>query len=264
MKKKFTLKNYNHIQILALGCFVFTLIAAFCSIAYQDEWSDITIIPYHHIIIPVTHIISTIICFYIFIFPKKQIFLYIVMFFQSILASLTGLEAIGVFIFSIFIVLIYLNGNLSPKKQKIIIISLYLAFTIILSGSRVYGKKRFPMAIGCTYFSACAIYCIIMSYKRKLKHIMPLIQQELFISHDIQLPQPGEIMHLTRYDLTDRQRMILFEAVVNNKTYGEIAIKSKLSLSLVKKEMTNITQYFGCKNINSLKIVLNQFEIQAV
>ena len=64
---------------------------------------------------------------------------------------------------------------------------------------------------------------------------------------------------LKDYDISDRQKMILYEVMTNNKTYGEIAIKHNLSTSLVKKDMTGILQYFGCKNANSLKIVLSQF-----
>lgn len=262
MKKKFSFREIEPIQVLALGCLVFSLISSFCSILFQNETFDVTIVPFHQIVIPVTHIISTVVSLFIFLFPRKQMILYIVILFQTILLSLTGLEIIGVFLFSLIIFQIYLNSNLHLKRQKIIIILMYLLFTIVLSGSIVYGKERFFIALGHTYFFASAIYCIILINKQKLKHSMPLIQQELYIGQNIKLPSPGEILYLSDYNLTERQKSILFESITKNKSYGEIAMKYNLSLSLVKKEMTNILQYFGCKNINSLKIVFNQFEIK--
>ncbi len=259
MKKVSFLKNLQPIQYLTLGGFIFLVIAALCSIIFQEEWANITIIPYHNIIIPATNILSAIICFCVFLFPKKEILLYFILLLETILASLTGLEAIGVFLFTIFIILFYFSNFPSEKRKKKLILIFYLVFTIVLSGSIVYGKARFPIAVGCTYFFASAIYCIILTYKNKLQTILPLIQQELYISKDISLPKTGEVMHLKDYDISERQRMILYEVIVNNKTYGEIAIKNNLSLSLVKKDMTGILEYFGCKNASSLKIVLNQF-----
>jgi DNA-binding CsgD family transcriptional regulator len=47
----------------------------------------------------------------------------------------------------------------------------------------------------------------------------------------------------------------------NNKTYGELALNHSLSTSLVKKEMRKILDYFGCRNMESLKIVFSQFDI---
>ncbi len=259
MKKVSFFKNLQPIQYLTLGGFIFLVIAAICSIIFQEEWANITIIPYHNIVIPVTHILSAIICFCVFLFPKKEILLYCILLLETILASLTGLETIGVFLFTIFIILFYFSDFPSEKRKKTLILVFYLVFTIVLSGSIVYGKERFPIAVGCTYFFASAIYCIILTYKNKLKAILPLIQQELYISKDITLPKPGEVMHLKDYDISDRQKMILFEVMTRNKTYGEIAIKNNLSISLVKKDMTSILQYFGCKNASSLKLVLGQF-----
>lgn len=77
MLKKSLLKKFQPIQILAIGGFVFLLIASLCSIFMQEEWSGMTIIPYYIIVIPITNIISTIVCIVIFIFPEKHCFLYV-------------------------------------------------------------------------------------------------------------------------------------------------------------------------------------------
>lgn len=261
MLKKSLLKEFQPIQILAIGGFIFSLIASLCSIFMQEEWSGMTIIPYYKIVIPITNIISTIVCIVIFIFPEKHFFLYFVLLFQAVFTSLTGYESLGIFLFSLCIVLIILNASLPIKKQKLIIPLLYLFFTIVLLGVIPYGKERFSMAVGCTYFFASAFYCIVLTYKKKLKNVMPLIQKELFISHKIYLPNPGEPLNLNDFDLTDRQKQILFEVIANNKSYGEVTLSTRLTLPLVKKEMAAIIQYFGCKNVNSLKLVLCQYVI---
>ena len=39
-------RNLQPIQYLTLGGFIFLVIASVCSIIFQDEWANITIIPY--------------------------------------------------------------------------------------------------------------------------------------------------------------------------------------------------------------------------
>lgn len=256
---KVNFKKLEPIQYLALGGFVFLLIASYCSLFFQEEWSGLTTVPYYQIVIPAINIISTILCVFMFLFPKNLIIIYTALSLECLLSTLTGYESLGVYLFSLMIILIYLNTGFAGKKLKAIVVLMYLIFTITLLGSFVYGKERFWMALGCTYFFASAFYCIILTYKKKLKTLIPAIQQELFISKEVHLPKAGEVMHLKDYDISDRQKMILYEVMTNNKTYGEIAIKHNLSTSLVKKDMTGILKYFGCKNANSLKIVLSQF-----
>lgn len=259
MKKERLFRNLEPIQYLALGGFVFLLIASFCSIFMQEEWSGTTLVPYYQIVIPAVNIISTILCIFMFFFPKRPFFLYSALILETVFSTLTGYESLGVYLFSLMIILIYLNTGFSGLKQKLIIVLLYVLFTITLLGSIVYGKERFWMAMGCTYFFASAFYTIILTYRKKLKTLIPAIQQELFISKEVKLPKAGEVMHLKDYDFSDRQKMILYESMAKNKTYGEIALKNNLSLSLVKKEMSGILNYFGCKNASSLKLVLSQF-----
>ena len=45
------LKKFQPIQILAIGGFIFLLIASLCSIFMQEEWSGMTIIPYYKIVL---------------------------------------------------------------------------------------------------------------------------------------------------------------------------------------------------------------------
>ncbi|MBP5520635.1 MAG: helix-turn-helix transcriptional regulator [Treponema sp.] len=259
MKKVDILRKLEPSQFLAFGGFIILFIASYFNIFKQDEWIGLTIIPYPKYVIPILDIASTLFTICIVIFPKKHFSLYPVLFVQAILTSLTGYEQLGIFLFSVLIVLIYLNGSFYCKKQNLLIILLYVFYSVVLLGVIRYGKQRFYIAIGYTYFIAAAFNYLFMVYRQKLTSLLPLIHQELYLSKDIQLPKSGEIMHLSKYKITERQKIILYEAVAKNKTYGEIALKNNLSLSLVKKEMTNIMQYFGCKNIDSLKIVLSQF-----
>ena len=96
---------------------------------------------------------------------------------------------------------------------------------------------------------------------KKLKNLIPIINQELYISPEITLPKAGEKLNINSFDLSEREKSLLFDIMNNNKTYGELALKHSLSTSLVKKEMCKILDYFGCRNIESLKIVFSQFDI---
>ena len=116
MKKVDFYKNLQPIQYLTFGGFIFLVITSICNFVFRDEWAHVTIIPYHTIVIPVVNIISAIICFFVFLFPKKVIFLYISLVIETIMASLTGLETIGVFLFTVFIILLFFNESLPPKS----------------------------------------------------------------------------------------------------------------------------------------------------
>ena len=163
-----------------------------------------------------------------------------------------GYIGLGVFLFTLFVILFYILTSFTEKTQKI---CLTLFFII------PYGIERFFMALSTIFFIATAFICVVRLFKTKLKNLIPIINQELYISPEITLPKAGEKLNINSFDLSEREKSLLFDIMNNNKTYGELALKHSLSTSLVKKEMGKILDYFGCRNIESLKIVFSQFDI---
>lgn len=124
-----------------------------------------------------------------------------------------------------------------------------------------YGIERFLMALATIFFIATAFICVVRLFKTKLKSLIPIINQELYISPEITLPKAGEKLNINSFDLSEREKTLLFDMMTNNKTYGELALKHNLSPSLVKKEMCKVLDYFGCRNMESLKIIFSQFDV---
>lgn len=255
-------KKLVPIQFLAIGGFLLSLIAGICNILIESRWMYYTLIPNPKIVIPIANIVSAIITILMFLFPRKYFFSYFVLFFQSVKTAFTGFENLSVFLFSLFIVLFFLQTSMSHKKRKNTIILFYIIYSISLTGCIPFGLERFWVALGSTIFTASAFICILRLFRVKLAVLIPAINQHLFISPDINLPKPGGILHLADYPLSERQINLLYEVIVKNKSYGEISLFYGLSKSLVKKEMCSILDVFECKNMESLKIVFSQFEIE--
>ncbi len=256
------LKKLEPIQFIALGGFTLCIIATLCNILIESKWMYYTFIPNSKIVVPCLNIFSAIIAIFIFLFPRKHFFLYFVLFSQSAKTAFTGFESLSVFLFSLFIVLFFLQTSMSHKKRRIAIIVFYISYCALLTGCIPFGLERFWVALGSTLFSASAFICVLKLFRVKLAVFIPAINQHLFISPEINLPKPGEILHLADYSLSERQINFLYESIVKNKSYGEISVFYGLSKSLVKKEMCSILDVFGCKNMESLKIVFSQFQVE--
>ena len=262
MKEKVLYKRLSPVQILAFGGFILLSIASLCSLLIESIWADYTLIPNPKVVIPVANVFSTVLAVFVFFFPKKHFLLYFVLFFQSTMTAFTGYENLSVFLFSLFIILFFLQTSLSHKRRKKAIILFYILYGTLLTGCIPFGLDRFWVALGSTLFSASAFICVLKLFRVKLAVFIPAINQHLFISPEINLPKPGEILHLADYSLSERQINFLYESIVKNKSYGEISVFYGLSKSLVKKEMCSILDVFSCKNMESLKIVFSQFQVE--
>lgn len=260
MKKANPLKKLLPLQILAIGAFVLSLTSSLCHI-FSNNFTYQSISSNFKTILISLNIFATLISIIIFLFPKRYFLLYIGLISQSIFCIILGYIGLGVFLFTLFIILFYILSPFTEKTQKICISIFFIAFSFVLFGCIPYGLERFLMALATLFFIATAFICVVQLFKTKLKSFIPLINQNLYISPDITLPKPGEILNINNYDLSEREKSLLFDVMKNNNTYGELSIKYSISKSLIKKEMSKILEYFGCRNMESLKIVFSQFDI---
>ena len=172
-----------------------------------------------------------------------------------------GYIGLGVFLFTLFIILFYILTSFTEKTQKFCLTLFFIAYSFVLFFIIPYGIERFFMALSTIFFIATAFICVVRLFKTKLKNLIPIINQELYISPKIHLPKAGEKLNINTFDLSEREKSLLFDIMNSNKTYGELALNHSLSTSLVKKEMGKILDYFGCRNMESLKIVFSQFNV---
>ena len=255
------LKKLLPIQILAIGAFVLSLTASLFNIFADNSLIYPNFSSTFKMSITVVNIFTTLISLIIFFFPKLHFLLYIGLISQSIFCVMLGYIGLGVFLFTLFIILFYILTSFTEKTQKICLTLFFIAYSFVLFFIIPYGIERFFMALSTVFFIATAFICVVRLFKTKLKYLIPIINQELYISPEITLPKAGEKLNINSFDLSEREKSLLFDIMNSNKTYGELALKHSLSTSLVKKEMGKILDYFGCRNMESLKIVFSQFDI---
>lgn len=255
------LKKLLPIQILAIGAFVLSLTASLFNIFADNSLIYPNFSSTFKMSITVVNIFTTLISLIIFFFPKLHFLLYIGLISQSIFCVMLGYIGLGVFLFTLFIILFYILTSFTEKTQKICLTLFFIAYSFVLFFIIPYGIERFFMALSTIFFIATAFICVVRLFKTKLKSLIPIINQELYISPEITLPKAGEKLNINSFDLSEREKSLLFDIMNNNKTYGELALNHSLSTSLVKKEMGKILDYFGCRNMESLKIVFSQFDI---
>lgn len=259
---KYMRKSLSPTKILAIGAMIILFSACFCSIFLEPPLFNPTLLPYPELSVPIINVFSFVLALVIFFFPNLYILQYIVLLIQTVSTCLTGYELLGCFLFNLFIFLFYIHSVFSQKKLITFFLIIYVCFIIILCGSIPYGLTRFIVALSSSLFISTAFLCIILLLKNKYHNARAILNQALYISPSIQLPKAGDTVYLSNFTLSQRQINILYEILVKNHSYGEVAIKFNLSLSLIKKEMSGVLLYFGCKNLSSLKLVFSQFSIK--
>ena len=256
------LKKINPVRFVAFVSFLILLMGVFCSIFFTDPNVYKSIIPYPTVTIPVINIFSATCAFLLFIFPKIHCLAFFVLIPQIVSTTLTTHETLGAFLYVLLIVILHLNDFLSAKIKKIIILVSIPIWFCLLLGCYVYGVVHFVMAYAETLFFFCILLSFKFFYENKFQSIMPIINSNLYLSKKIKLPQPGEEINLSEFNLSKRQADFLISFIVYSLSYNQIATKFNSSLSLVKKEMSCCLEIFGCKNIATLKMILSHYVLK--
>lgn len=244
---------YERLMIL-FGAIV-SFVGFIISITIED-FSD-SFLPYFNIIVPIVNITSAVLCLFLFIFPKFRVIQSLVVFAQGIIMVLNNLLFLGIFLYSLGIMLLFCNGYLRKRAILKIICCLgilLLSFTPIL----FMNLHTYFMAVFFLLFIAFASLYIYWTTKQNLFELFPFLANKIT---NKQMPEPGSKLNLQDFELTDRQIKIL-KAYINDSTnYKDIAEMFYLSESLVKKEMTIICKCFGVQTIEVLLLLLQQYEI---
>ena len=72
----------------------------------------------------------------------------------------------------------------------------------------------------------------------------------------------GSVIKLSDYNLNERQRTYLMEHIHNKLSYKEIGEKYFVSLSTVKKIFADIFKIFNVSNIEELRLLLLQYQVE--
>ena len=241
-----------------LFIFAFLVLLTASIISYYSEPSEYTILPYPSITVPILNTSCALLCFILIFIPENFICEILILTIQSINTTLTGYETLGTFLFTMILVICFINGFFKTHlKIKVgILLSLWL---IVILGVIPYGWNRFFLEIAITsFFLGFYVYVYY-----KLKHLLEsFVPVKVLPNRILKLPQPGSQLKLSSLGLSERQIKLVEDYLQTGDSYSKLAEKHYISTSTVKKDMTDVFSILGVKNLKEMHILLLQYDIK--
>lgn len=257
IEEKFKFSNKKKYEkLMLLTAFILLFIATI--ISFKNKNFLPTIIPFRAIIVPIINATSALLCFILLFIKEYYRLQCLILFVQGICTALTGYELLGAFLYSAMFVLLFVNKFFTnkPKKKLIFLVSVWILTNFSLLP---ISKLRFLIAFVISSFFA-AFYAYVF---KKLEDILSVfIPAKKSIIPSENFPKQGEELILKDFNLSERQITILKDFIENKTTYLDLARKYNISISTVKKEMSEIFTRFNVTNNNELYILLKQFVIK--
>ena len=243
-------------RLMILFAAIVQLIGFVISITIEDFSKSF--LPYFNVIVPVVNITCSAICFFLVFFQRFRLLQSLVLFVQGIIMTLNNIIFLGIYLYYFGIVLLFCNGYLKNNKTvkiTVCLIPLFLSF-IPISYTNIH---TFYMTFAFSLFLCFSYFYIYVKTKQNLFELFPFLANKISSK---QLPEAGSKLHLSEYGLTERQIKILIEFINDSENYKTISEHLILSISTVKQEMAAICKYFDVKNIEVLRLLLQQYELE--
>ena len=245
-------------RVVAVVGLAFLLIAAITSLLYPGDCdSIIEKFADTSIVIPVVHFLCVLLTVIHIIRPNYYLMLSVLMI-ESELTILTNYEELGIFFFYATVIFILCSDLLVNKTKRSIII-LFVVHLITLCLTYTHGIKHMVVAMGYSCFCLTFYLWIYSLLKVKLSCLFPKNVRE---NNTIIGKPAGSKISLSDYNLNERQRTFLMEHIHNKLTYKEISEKYFVSISTVKKIFADIFKIFNVSNIEELRILLLQYQVE--
>ncbi|BDC92660.1 hypothetical protein [Treponema bryantii] len=253
--------NSNRIsseRVVAVVGLFFLLIAAITSLFFNgDPKSIIEKVADTNIVIPVVHFLCVGLTIIHIIRPNSYLMLAILLI-ESELTILTHYEELGIFFFYAAVIFMLCTDFLAEKSKKPIWI-LFVIHFITLCLTYTHGIKAMLIDIGYSVFCYSFYLWIYSILKAKFSCLIPKNVRE---NNTIIGKPAGSVIKLSDYNLNERQRTYLMEHIHNKLSYKEIGEKYFVSLSTVKKIFADIFKIFNVSNIEELRLLLLQYQVE--
>ena len=244
--------RFNPGRVFAIFSAVFLFVAFITSLHYELHIE--TFIPSQKVVI-FTHAVSFILAVFVIFKPVLFIQVYVLMS-ESILTIMTGYQTLGVFLFYLTIILMFVNGKFRtrPVIGVLPIVILHL-LSLILSYKQ--GIFFVFMGLANSLFCGAFFYWIYDILRAKLSCFLPAETK----NNSIIKEKPGEQLHLTDYNLSERQLNFILDNLHKNSSYKELSKTYFVSLSTVKKEFSELYKIFNVTKLEELRLLLLQFQV---
>lgn len=233
--------------------FIFLAVAACIAFFFGDFTGNI--LPYAKYVVPVVHLISCILTLFLIFVPEFNNISIIILFMEATITLLTGYEFLGLLLYTSILILSYCYGFL--KKHEKLKISLLVAYWfLIMLGILPYDKIMYAIIFAASVYFIFFYLFVLFSLEAKFSTYIPAEAK-----HNSSLPKAGEILDLSKLDISDRDRQIIL-CLRDGLSYQEISEKIFFSVSTVKKDVISLCEFFKVKNVSELKMLLFQYRIQ--
>ena len=240
---------------MVLFGFIVQVIGFAISITIEDFSKSVII--HSEFVIPAANAIGAILALIALIKLDLKFLQTFVFFLQGIVMTLDGIIFLGVFLYSIGIVMLfcyqYLEKNIK-LKLGIIFSIWFISLTALIRNHLL----NFLMAVSYTFFLMFIYIYLYNIIKHSLLRLFPITALNL---SSITLPEVGTVLDLNQFGLSERQILLVREFSKTRASYKELAEKVIISESTVKKEMIEIFRKLGVKNLTSLSFLLSQYKI---
>lgn len=252
--------NINKINtervVSIVGC-MFLLCAGICSLFIGGHpKSIIEYIAPTKVVIPTVHFICCLFSFFT-IFKPNYYYLTFILIVESNLTILTEYETLGIFFFYASLSLIIIK-DMWERKRTVLIVVLTIIHFLALIGSYPFGILQTIISVASSIFVFAFCLWILTLLRAQFSCYLP---KNITENEVMQNKKHGAVISLSEYNLTERQKKFLL-ANLQNKSYKEISSEYYVSISLVKKEFSEIFRVFAVTNLNELRILLRQYQIE--
>lgn len=241
-------------RVVSIVSFLYLVMAFYGS--YKMNGDVKSIIPNSKIVICTVHAICSILALFCVIKPIIYIQIFI-LFTESCLTILTDYEILGIFFYYCAVILLLCKG-LFTKKADIHATILFILHIITILLMYPHGLIKTLIALASSVFFLVFYMWIYEILKAKFFSFIP---ENVRNNSVLVNKQPGSELHLSSYNLTERQIEFTICYMKNNYTYTQISKFYNVSLSTVKKDFAVIFKIFNVTKLEELHILLLQFQI---
>ena len=250
-------------------CFFGAVVLTIASVmSFNHAPSTVPVIPKPEFSIFIINATCALFAFLLVLFPTNWKLQAAILLIQSISTPLTGYEVLGTFLYAAFIILCFVNGFFKTHfYKKNIAFSLIWIFVLIGYGfysfancecyKRCFYSLTLEIAVSVFFFG---FYYYV--YKKLESLLVTLVPAKAGKKTNQNLPEAGTTLHLSDFDLTERQIKMIMEYLATQKSYPEMSRQFNTSVSTIKKDMRIIFECFNVSNLKELHILLLQYIVK--
>ena len=245
-------------RVVAVIGLVFLIVAAIVGLMLDGApTSVIEKVAPTSVVIPAVHFICVGLAI-VFLITQNTYVIIAIFGLESELTILTNYEELGIFFFYAALILILCKDLIKDKpRKKIFWMFLVHLITLVLT----YTNGIVYMLVDISYSLFCFAFYMWIYYTLKAK-LSCLFPKNVRDNNTLKGKPAGSVIKLSEFNLNERQKTFLLEHMRNKLSYKDLSEKYFVSISTVKKIFADIFKIFNVSNIEELRLLLLQYQVE--